>query len=74
MTKSKNGMGIRKKLLLYFAIIIFCISIGLGLISYFVSSKILVENIDSTLPDAAKEASQIIESRLQVQLNSLKRE
>ncbi|GAA0735154.1 methyl-accepting chemotaxis protein [Clostridium oceanicum] len=72
MTKSKNGMGIRKKLLLYFAIIIFCISIGLGLISYFVSSKILVKNIDSTLPDAAKEASQIVESRLQGQLNSLK--
>ncbi|GAA0735183.1 methyl-accepting chemotaxis protein [Clostridium oceanicum] len=72
MGKNKNTMSIMKKLLLYFGLLIFCICIGLGLISYLVSSKILVKNIDSTLPDAAKEASQIVESRLQENLNSLK--
>ncbi|GAA0735184.1 methyl-accepting chemotaxis protein [Clostridium oceanicum] len=72
MNTNKTKMGIRKKLLLYFGILIFCISAGLGLISYLISSKILVKNIDSTLPEATKEAAQIVESRLQDDLNALK--
>ncbi|GAA0735180.1 methyl-accepting chemotaxis protein [Clostridium oceanicum] len=72
MNKNKINMGIRKKLLLYFGLLIFCITIGLGLISYSISSRVLIKNIDSTLPDAAKEASQIVESRLESDLNSLK--
>ncbi|GAA0740262.1 methyl-accepting chemotaxis protein [Clostridium oceanicum] len=71
MGKNKKNVSIRKKLLVYFGLVILCISIGLGLISYFISSRILVRNIDSTLPEAAKQASKIVESRLQGEFKAL---
>ena len=63
--------SIRTKLILLFGILIFSICIGLGAIAYFISSDALSSNIDESLMEVTHEASEVISSRVENQLNVL---
>lgn len=64
--------SIKSKLILYFSIILFVVSLSLGIISYISASKVLLTSVEENLPVIASTSSDIIESRIQIQYEKLK--
>ncbi|MFB6466387.1 methyl-accepting chemotaxis protein [Cytobacillus sp. Hz8] len=65
------GRSIRARLALFIGILLIAICGGLSIISYEISSKAISTNTDEALTQIAKEASQIVESRLEGELSTL---
>ena len=63
--------SIKTELILLFGTVIFLLCAGLGLVAYLISSNALSTNIDETLTQMAIEASSIVSSRVDTQLNVL---
>ncbi len=63
--------SIKTKLILFFGVLIFIICAGLGVISYQASSSAISKSIDESLTQIAKEAAQVVESRVDSKLNAL---
>ncbi len=57
--------SIKTRMILLLGTMILVVSLGLGLISYELSSKALISNTNATLPHMAAEASLVIESRME---------
>ena len=62
---------IKAKLILFFGILILVLCIGLGAVSYITASYALSSNIDESLMEVTREASKVISSRVEEQLNVL---
>ncbi len=69
--KSIRFKSIKSKLLLSFALLMFIICAGIGLLSYSVAKNALVDNINESLSDFAMEASKVVEESIKGQLNGL---
>lgn len=63
--------SIKAKLTFSFGGLLFLICVGLGLISYISSTKALSSTIDESLSQLAKEASKVVQARVDIQLNTL---
>jgi methyl-accepting chemotaxis protein len=63
--------SIKSKLLLSFALLMFIICAGIGLISYSVAKNALVNNINESLLDFSLEASKVVEESIRGQLHGL---
>ncbi len=63
--------SIKTELLLFFGILIFVMCIGLGTIAYFTASDALSSNIDESLMLVTHEATDVISSRIENQLDVL---
>ncbi|WP_125154737.1 methyl-accepting chemotaxis protein [Clostridium rectalis] len=63
--------SLRGKLLLSFGILISVICIGIGVITYTVASKILIDNVETVLPQVANQGAKILKARVDSQLNIL---
>jgi len=63
--------SIKTKLLIMFAILILCICAVIGVISYNLSKKALLNNINGSLSNLSEQAAIVVENRIENQLNSL---
>lgn len=63
--------SIRSRLILFFGVLQIVISIGLGGVSLFSSSKALQATVDKTIPKIADEGAKLVQSRVNSQLLSL---
>ncbi|MBU5484685.1 methyl-accepting chemotaxis protein [Clostridium sp. MSJ-11] len=66
---SKSTHNIRRKLIFSFTSLIAIICIGLGGIYFSISYKLLIRNVEQSLPEVAKEASKVVRSRLDKELS-----
>ncbi|MDF2537395.1 MAG: methyl-accepting chemotaxis sensory transducer with Cache sensor [Herbinix sp.] len=62
--KGTNSKSIKTRMILLLGILIFAVCTGLGMISYEVSSKALIDNTNRILPQMAKEAAVLIEKQI----------
>jgi|GEM_PF-2352666 len=62
---------IKSKLILYFGLLIIIVCISMGMLSYIKASKLLINQINESLPQMAEEASKIVESRVNSQYKQL---
>lgn len=63
--------SIKAKLIMYFGVLLLIICIGLGTISYSISSKALISNVNENLPQMAQQSAKTVQSRVESQLNAL---
>ena len=63
--------SIKTKLIIYFSMLLLAVCIGLGSISYIISSKALIGNVNETLPQMAQQSAKTVQSRVESQLNAL---
>jgi methyl-accepting chemotaxis protein len=63
--------SIRTKLSIVFAVLILFICSGLGFISYLYSEGALMDNINESLSNLSKEASKVVQERVDSKLNAL---
>ncbi|WP_238883445.1 methyl-accepting chemotaxis protein [Clostridium sp. YIM B02551] len=63
--------SIKTKLSVIFGILILFICSGLGVIGYLVSKDALTQNINESLPNLSKEASRVVQERINSQFNAL---
>lgn len=63
--------SIKSKLLLSFALLMFIICAGIGLLSYSVAKNALVDKINESLSDLSLEVSKVVEEGIKGQLNTL---
>lgn len=63
--------SIKTKLALIFGILLFAICAGLGVIAYITSADALSSNIDESLSQIARDNAEVIEGRVNSQLNAL---
>jgi len=63
--------SIKVKIIFYVVVLLLAVSAGLSGISYYTASSALVDQIEATLPQLAVDASNLISSRLDEQLNAL---
>ncbi|GFP75761.1 methyl-accepting chemotaxis protein [Clostridium fungisolvens] len=63
--------SIKGKLIVFLGLLIGAICIGLGIVSFFNSSKALTSNLSKTLPKIAEQSASNIQSRVEGQLSSL---
>lgn len=63
--------SIKTRLSIIFAILVLFVCFGLGVISYLVSQDALMDNINESLSNLSKEASKVVEERVNSQLNAL---
>lgn len=62
---------IRSKLILYFGLLVIIVCISIGVLSYTKASKLLINQVNESLPKMAEEASKIVESRVNSQYKQL---
>ncbi|EGD49578.1 methyl-accepting chemotaxis sensory transducer with Cache sensor [Ruminiclostridium papyrosolvens DSM 2782] len=63
--------SIKTKLSLFFGALLLIICAGLGVVSYMASANDLSSSIDESLSQLAKEASKVVQERVNIQLNAL---
>lgn len=63
--------SMKTKLTMYFGVLLLIICIGLGTISYSISSRALIGNVNENLPQMAQQSAKTIQSRVESQLNAL---
>ena len=63
--------SIKTKLIMYFGALLLVVCIGLGLVSYIISSKALISNVNEELPEMAQQSARTVQSRVESQLNAL---
>jgi methyl-accepting chemotaxis protein len=63
--------SIKTKLLMYFGALLVIVCIGLNSVSYIISSKALIGNVNKELPQVAQQSARTVQSRVESQLNSL---
>ncbi|AZV57664.1 methyl-accepting chemotaxis protein [Clostridium sp. AWRP] len=63
--------SIKTKLIVCFGVLLLVICIGLGLISYNISSNALISNLNENLPQMAQQSAKTVQSRVENQLNAL---
>ena len=66
-----NFHSIKTKMILLLGSIILVFSVGMGLMSYYISSKALIGNLNQMLPEMAKESALLLESNMKSNFNSL---
>lgn len=64
LRKPLNLNSIRSKMILFIGSMILAISIGIGVISYQISSRSLINNIKEMLPEIAKESALLLENKV----------
>ncbi|GFR35438.1 methyl-accepting chemotaxis protein [Thermobrachium celere] len=69
--KKLNFKSLKQQLLLTFTALIFTISVGISLISMYISKRALVDTISMTLPEVAQQAASSIEHAIKVNLTAL---
>lgn len=62
--KSINWNSIKIKMILFLGSMLFAISIGTGFMSYQISSRALINNLEQMLPELAKESALILENNI----------
>ena len=62
--KALNLNSIKSKMILFLGSMLFAISIGTGLMSYHISSRALINNIEQMLPEIAKESALLLENNI----------
>ena len=63
--------SIKTKLIMCFGVLLIVICMGLGLISYSISSRALISNVNENLPQMAQQSAKTVQSRIESQLNAL---
>lgn len=63
--------SIRTQIILLLGSIILIFSVGMGLMSYYISSQALIGNLDQTLPEMAKESALLLEHNIESNFSSL---
>jgi len=63
--------GMKKKMILLLGTLILTVCVGMGLMSYYISTKALTDNTDEILPQMASEAALLIESRINGNFDTL---
>jgi methyl-accepting chemotaxis protein len=66
-----NFHSMKTKMLLLLGTIILIFSIGMGLVSYYISSQALIGNLDQMLPEIAKESALLIEHNIESNFGTL---
>jgi methyl-accepting chemotaxis protein len=69
--KMLNFHSIKTKMLLLLGLIILVFSVGMGFMSYYISSQALIGNLDQMLPEMAKESALLIERNIESNFGSL---
>jgi methyl-accepting chemotaxis protein len=64
LRKPLNLHSLKSKMILFIGLIILALSIGMGLISYQISSRVLTQNIKDMLPEIATEAALLLENNI----------
>lgn len=62
---------IRSKLILYFGLLVIIVCISIGVLSYNKASKLLINQVNESLPQMAEDASKIVESRVSSEYKQL---
>ncbi|MFT4146768.1 MAG: methyl-accepting chemotaxis protein [Mobilitalea sp.] len=63
--------SIKVKIILLLSIIILVVNVGMGYMSYYISSNALIENLNQILPEMAKESALLIENNIESNLDLL---
>ena len=63
--------SIKTKLMISMGLLFVAVCAALGLISYYISSKALTDNVNQVLPRIAQESAKTVQSRIESQLNAL---
>ena len=63
--------SIKVKIILLLSIIILVVNVGMGFLSYYISSNALIENLNQLLPEMAKESALLIENNIESNLDLL---
>ena len=63
--------SLKAKLILSLSILLLIVCIGLGVTSYYFSSKALIEKVGETLPQLATQAANVVENHINGRLNLL---
>ncbi|MDF2844618.1 MAG: methyl-accepting chemotaxis sensory transducer with Cache sensor [Herbinix sp.] len=63
--------SIKVKIILLLSIIILVVNVGMGYLSYYISSNALIENLNQLLPEMAKESALLIENNIESNLDLL---
>ncbi len=66
-----KGKSIRTRIMVYLGLLLTITCLGIGVIADIAASKALINKVDETLPSLAEKGAQIIESRIESQLNAL---
>jgi methyl-accepting chemotaxis protein len=69
--KLLNVHSIKTNMILLLGSIILVFSVGMGLMSYYISSQALIGNMDQMLPEMAKESALLIEHNIETNFGSL---
>ena len=69
--KRINIHSIKVKIILLLGFIILLFSVGMGLMSYYISSQALISNLDQMLPEMAKESALLLEHNIDSNFSSL---
>jgi len=64
MKKWMNFKSIKTKMILLLGLTILVVSIGMGIMSYYISKQVLLENVKKMLPEMAKESALLIENNI----------
>src|SRR5690554_7165435 len=69
--KKRSLQSIKLRLVFLFSVLMFVICLGFGFISYNIASNALVDSTDEALIQLAKEATKVVNARIDTEINPL---